>query len=123
VALITQSSNIALNLTMQKRGLPLAYVMTVGNQAQTSMAEVAEALLDDVRVTALGLHIEGIGDVAAFEAMADRARNWASGSSRSRRARRNRRAPRPCPIPARWRAAMRARGRCCGGWASRGSRR
>jgi acyl-CoA synthetase (NDP forming) len=75
VALITQSSNIALNLTMQKRGLPLAYVMTVGNQAQTSMAEVAEALLDDVRVTALGLHIEGIGDVAAFEAMADRARS------------------------------------------------
>jgi acyl-CoA synthetase (NDP forming) len=35
VALITQSSNIALNLTMQARGLPLAYVMTVGNQAQT----------------------------------------------------------------------------------------
>jgi acyl-CoA synthetase (NDP forming) len=27
-----------------------------------------------MRVTALGLHIEGIGDVAAFEAMAERAR-------------------------------------------------
>jgi hypothetical protein len=74
VALITQSSNIALNLTMQARGLPLAYVMTVGNQAQTSMAEVAEALLEDDRVTALGLHIEGIGDIRAFEAMAGRAR-------------------------------------------------
>ncbi len=73
VALITQSSNIALNLTMQARGLPLAYVMTVGNQAQTSMAAVAETLLEDERVTALGLHIEGIGDVAAFEAMATRA--------------------------------------------------
>jgi acyl-CoA synthetase (NDP forming) len=74
VALITQSSNIALNLTMQARGLPLAYVMTVGNQAQTSMAEVAETLLEDDRVTALGLHIEGIGDIRAFEAMAGRAR-------------------------------------------------
>jgi acyl-CoA synthetase (NDP forming) len=74
VALITQSSNIALNLTMQARGLPLAYVMTVGNQAQTSMAEVAETLLEDERVTALGLHIEGIGDVRAFERMAARAR-------------------------------------------------
>jgi acetate---CoA ligase (ADP-forming) len=74
VALITQSSNIALNLTMQTRGLPLAYVMTVGNQAQTSMAEVALTLMDDDRVTALGLHIEGIGDVPAFEAMAARAR-------------------------------------------------
>jgi acyl-CoA synthetase (NDP forming) len=74
VALITQSSNIALNLTMQARGLPLAYVVTVGNQAQTSMAEVAETLLEDDRVTALGLHIEGIGDIRAFEAMAGRAR-------------------------------------------------
>lgn len=74
VALITQSSNIALNLTMQTRGLPLAYVMTVGNQAQTSMAEVAGTLLEDERVTALGLHIEGFGDIGAFEAMADHAR-------------------------------------------------
>jgi hypothetical protein len=44
--------------------------MTVGNQAQTSMAEVAEALLEDERVTALGLHIEGSATSAAFEAMA-----------------------------------------------------
>ncbi|GAW35959.1 succinyl-CoA synthetase subunit beta [Roseovarius sp. A-2] len=69
VALITQSSNIAINLTMQTRGLPLAYVVTVGNQAQTGMAEIAETLLADERVTALGLHVEGVGDLAAFEAM------------------------------------------------------
>ncbi len=74
VALITQSSNIALNLSMQARGLPLAYVMTVGNQAQTSMAEVAQTVLRDDRVTALGLHIEGVGDIPAFEAMAAEAR-------------------------------------------------
>ena len=73
-ALVTQSSNIAINLTMQTRGLPLAYVVTVGNQAQTGLAEVAGALLDDPRVTALGLHVEGIGDLAAFAAMALRAR-------------------------------------------------
>ena len=75
VALITQSSNIAINLTMQTRGLPLAYVVTAGNQAQTGLAEIASALLDDPRVTALGLHIEGIGDLAGFAAMADRARD------------------------------------------------
>ena len=40
VALITQSSNIAINLTMQARGLPLAYVATAGNQAQTGLAEI-----------------------------------------------------------------------------------
>ncbi len=67
VALITQSSNIAINLTMQTRGLPIAYVVTAGNQAQTGFAEIGMALLDDPRVTALGLHIEGVGDLHAFQ--------------------------------------------------------
>ena len=74
VALITQSSNMAINLTMQKRGLPLAYVATAGNQAQTGLSEIGAALLEDDRVTALGLHIEGFGDLRAFEALAARAR-------------------------------------------------
>ncbi|WP_424977090.1 acetate--CoA ligase family protein [Leisingera sp. S232] len=74
VALVTQSSNIAINLTMQKRGLPVAYVVTAGNQAQSGIAAIGEALLEDERVTALGLHIEGFGDLRAFEALAARAR-------------------------------------------------
>jgi acyl-CoA synthetase (NDP forming) len=74
VAIITQSSNIALNLTMQKRALPLAYVVTCGNQAQTGIAAIGEALLEDDRVTALGLHIEGFGDLRAFESLAVKAR-------------------------------------------------
>ncbi|MFQ5437855.1 MAG: acetate--CoA ligase family protein [Paracoccaceae bacterium] len=73
VAIIAQSSNIALNLTMQCRALPLACIVTVGNQAQTGFAEIGAALLADERVTALGLHIEGIGDLAAFEYLARRA--------------------------------------------------
>jgi len=63
VALVTQSSNIAINLTMQRRGLPLAYVVTAGNQAQTDLSEIGIALLEDPRVSALGLHIEGIGNI------------------------------------------------------------
>lgn len=74
VALITQSSNIAINLTMQTRGLPIAYVVAAGNQAQSGIAAIGEALLDDDRVTALGLHIEGFGDLRAFEALAAKAR-------------------------------------------------
>lgn len=73
VAIITQSSNIAINLTMQQRGLPIAYAVTAGNQAQTSLAQIGGALLQDERVTALGLHIEGIGDLRAFEALAKQA--------------------------------------------------
>ena len=70
VAILTQSSNIAINLTMQKRGLPIAYVVTCGNMAQTRQAEIAQALLEDPRVTAIGLHIEGFADVAGWHALA-----------------------------------------------------
>ncbi|MEM9141034.1 MAG: CoA-binding protein, partial [Pseudomonadota bacterium] len=74
VALLTQSSNMLINLTMQRRSLPVAYCLTAGNQAQTGLAEIGLAMLEDPRVSALGLHIEGVGDVRAFEAMAMRAR-------------------------------------------------
>lgn len=74
VALIMQSSNMAINATMQARGLPISYMVTVGNQAQISLAEVASGLLDDDGVSCLGLHIEGIGDIRAFEALAAKSR-------------------------------------------------
>ncbi|MFC3208819.1 acetate--CoA ligase family protein [Aquamicrobium soli] len=74
VAIITQSSNIACNLTMQKRGLPVAFLMTAGNQAQTGLSEMALGLIEDERVTALGLHIEGFDSVTGFEKLAARAR-------------------------------------------------
>ncbi len=75
VAILTQSSNIALNLTMQRRGLPIAYVATAGNQAQTGLAQLGEALLSDARVSALGLHVEGFGDLDALQALARRAQS------------------------------------------------
>ena len=74
VAILTQSSNIAINITMQRRGLPVAYVVTVGNQAQIGMGEIGAALLVDQRVSALGLHIEGVGNIRALEALAGTAR-------------------------------------------------
>ncbi|WP_378948526.1 acetate--CoA ligase family protein [Mesorhizobium sp. ANAO-SY3R2] len=73
-AIITQSSNIACNLTMQKRGLPVAFLMTAGNQAQTGLSEMALGLIEDERVSCLGLHIEGFDSVAGFERLSVRAR-------------------------------------------------
>jgi acyl-CoA synthetase (NDP forming) len=73
VAILTQSSNIAINLTMQQRGLPIAYMVTCGNMAQTSQAAIASSLLDDPRVTAIGLHIEGFGDLREWESLAQKA--------------------------------------------------
>ena len=74
VAIIAQSSNIAINFTMQRRGLPLAYVLTVGNQAQVGMSELALTILDDSRVTTLGLYIEGFDSIKGMEALAQKSR-------------------------------------------------
>jgi acyl-CoA synthetase (NDP forming) len=74
VALITQSSNIALNLSMNRRGLPLAYVLTVGNQATLGIAELIDGLADDARVSVVGLHVEGLQDAPGFAAAVQRAR-------------------------------------------------
>ena len=73
VAIISQSSNIAINISMQARGLPIAYIACVGNQAQTSLADMARSLLADPRVTAAGIYVEGFTDSADFAAMADEA--------------------------------------------------
>ena len=70
VAIVTQSSNIAVSLTMQQRGLPLAYVVTAGNQAQLGVSDLAAAMLQDGRVSALGLHVEGFDSIPGFEALA-----------------------------------------------------
>lgn len=73
VAIVTQSSNIAINLTMQCRALPIAAIATAGNQAAVNQADLARALLEDPRVTALGLHVEGFRDIDRWEALARRA--------------------------------------------------
>ena len=77
VAIVTQSSNIGVSLTMQRRGLPVAYLVTAGNQAQLGISSLASALLDDTRVSAVGLYVEGFDSVAGFEALARKARERA----------------------------------------------
>jgi acyl-CoA synthetase (NDP forming) len=73
VAILTQSSNIAINLTFQARSLPIAMMITCGNMAQTSQADIIDTLLDDPRITAIGLHIEGFTDLPGWERIAHKA--------------------------------------------------
>jgi len=67
VAILSQSSNIGINLTMQARGLPIAYLIALGNQAQTDLGDALGTLLTDERVSAIGLYIEGFRDVTVLE--------------------------------------------------------
>jgi acyl-CoA synthetase (NDP forming) len=73
VGIVTQSGNIGLNLTMQQRGLPIGYMITLGNQISVGLSGAIESLLDDARVTSIGLHIEAIDDATAFAAAVARA--------------------------------------------------
>jgi acetate---CoA ligase (ADP-forming) len=66
IAIITQSGNIACNMTFTRRALPLAAVFAIGNQADVDMARMIDFLSDDDRITAIGLHIEGVTDIEAF---------------------------------------------------------
>ncbi len=74
VALLTQSSNIAMNMSMQQRGLPLAFFASLGNQAQIEMLEIAQALIEDTRITAIGMVIEGFTEIERLFQLAKRAR-------------------------------------------------
>ena len=71
VAIVTQSGNIGCNLTMLQRGLPLAALITLGNQADVDIAAALKDLALDPRITAIGLHIEGLRDAGAFAAAAE----------------------------------------------------
>ncbi len=73
VGLISQSSNIAINLTMNTRGLPIGKVACVGNAACIGVAELAQHMIADPRISAIGFYLEGFGDAAAFAEMAEAA--------------------------------------------------
>ena len=73
VGIITQSGNIAINLTMSKRSLDIGMMITAGNQADLSIPLLIESLLDDPRITAIGLQLEAIEDTQAFARAAIRA--------------------------------------------------
>lgn len=74
VAIFSQSGNVSLNLSMQRRLLPVAWLVTLGNQASVGFEEAIAAALDNDRITAIGLHLEGLNDLPRFVQLAERAR-------------------------------------------------
>jgi len=70
VGIISQSGNVGLNLTLSQRGLPLAYLVTVGNQAASGTEDVIEHFVADDRVTAIGMFIEAIREPRRFAELA-----------------------------------------------------
>ncbi len=67
VAIITMSSNVGFNLTMQRRGLPIAYMISLGNRLKFDLHDAIHTFARQDRVTALGLFVEAMPDPKAFQ--------------------------------------------------------
>jgi acyl-CoA synthetase (NDP forming) len=67
VAIITMSSNVGFNLTMQRRGLPVAYMVSLGNRLKFDLHDAIHTFARQDRVTALGLFVETMPDPKAFQ--------------------------------------------------------
>ncbi len=65
-AIVSQSGAFMIGIACVERAFPLGYAISIGNQAQIGHAECIEALLDDPRVKAIGLYLEGLDDGAAL---------------------------------------------------------
>lgn len=59
---------------LQRGGAHLAKFVPVGNEADLTMLDVLDALIDDPHTRVIGLVIEGLSDGARFRAQAERAR-------------------------------------------------
>jgi acyl-CoA synthetase (NDP forming) len=67
VAIITMSSNVGFNLTMQRRGLPVAYMISLGNKLKFDLHDAIHTFARQDQVTALGLYVETMPDPRAFQ--------------------------------------------------------
>ena len=75
VAILSQSSNLAITLTMNLRGVPIAAVVTLGNRACIGTADLLDTFLEDARITAVGLLVETLDEAPALAAAARKARD------------------------------------------------
>jgi len=73
VAFISQSGMLGNTLTMNRRSVPLSYVISAGNQAMLGVEDFLEVLIEDPMVSAVALYIEGLRDVVRFTDVALRA--------------------------------------------------
>lgn len=73
IALIMQSGMLPANMTMNDRSVPITYVISAGNQSVLAIEDYLDVLIDDSRVTGIGIYAEGIKDVAKFSMAATKA--------------------------------------------------
>lgn len=66
VALISNGGSYLADVGGTDRSLPVAYSVGLGNQAMVAAADILDVVLDDDRVAAVNLYLEGIPDAVAL---------------------------------------------------------
>ncbi len=66
VGLVLQSGNIGINISWADRSLPVAFLLSVGNQARIDVAAAVALLAAQPETAAIGIYLEGLPDAAAF---------------------------------------------------------
>jgi acetate---CoA ligase (ADP-forming) len=74
VGIIVMSSNVGFNLTMQRRGLPIACMVSLGNKMKFQLQDAIRLFAEQDGVTTIGLYLETIPDPKEFEAAVNFAR-------------------------------------------------
>ncbi|HSL95031.1 MAG TPA: acetate--CoA ligase family protein [Thermoleophilia bacterium] len=74
VAIVTMSSNVGFNITMQRRGLPIAYMVSLGNRLKFDLNDAIRIFAQRDDVTAIGLYLETLPDPRGFQEAVDVAR-------------------------------------------------
>ncbi len=72
-AIISQSGAFLFGITNVEQAFPLGYAISTGNQAQISIADAIHGVLDDERVNAIGVYLEGLADGNALATACTRA--------------------------------------------------
>lgn len=73
VAIISQSGAFLFGITNVEQAFPLGYAISTGNQAKISIADAIHGVLDDDRVNAIGIYLEGLDDGNALATACNRA--------------------------------------------------
>lgn len=69
-AIITQSGMLSSDITMNQRSVPLAYMVSAGNQSILQLEDYIDVMCELEEVRAIGLHIEGLKDIESFSRVA-----------------------------------------------------
>ncbi|MCL5777234.1 acetate--CoA ligase family protein [Limibaculum sp. FT325] len=73
VAVVSQGGGLLCDVVFADRGLRVTHLVGCGNQARTTVADCLDYVLDDPRVTAVGLTFEGLPETATLRRAAVKA--------------------------------------------------